>query len=1092
MGKIALRLVVFFTFCISLFQANAQSGKIIRAAGLSASNLILDPVSFPPAGYTSKSTAGFAGDDVANAKLAFKPLPSFSSEPFGDLRRGPSHLYSDFVPDANGSGVYVYFDNTNLLFRMRLGSLVPGAKGYSILIDTDGKFGATGANADPTFQAATTGTNGNPGFEIEVDLFTNNASGNGIVIYNVDAPGNPVEVTSATKVNWQNYSQTSIAGTNDNGDPDYFLDFFISLSDLSSLGVTANTPLRMSATTVMAPQAAIGGPKSDIYGLNDASYKSTNSEYEAYINGQPSFTASSLNASNTSTLGPICTEAPALNSPISTGATSVSGIWTKSALSNLTTATIKIYSNGVYTGKIVTATSGIPWTVTGLTALASGAVITSKAVATGESECLSSNAVTVSSCNSATKPSTPTLSCTTTSKGLTGTNRGSTNSVLWVVHVDNLSTNDLRNSTTDASNAYFSNMTGSNWDFSAGCTNGSQMTAGNYKIYYTDNTNCNSEPIFVCVNPGKAGTSIAGTLAVPAITSPTGPEFTTATKTITGTTQTTTNGTALTLYVNNFPVATTTASTTSPYSFTFSNLNLTQGQSIYITNEYNTGTQSSSYCESQTAAYTVKCYTRVPGINTNSSGDLTAGAAITGTSSEPAGTTIKVYNSANTLLATTTVASNGTWTTAGATFSNGFSGNAVAGTSYYANATNGTCGVSSNTGLVAAPSAMTSNARCGSISGSYTSSNTSVTGTISAPFAANTIVNLYQDGTKIGTYTFTSAVSTTGPQTWTISVDQGTLYNTGILTIGIKDGGAGEFFCTSSVTVSCTGPLVPNYTQTSSNGSTGNNATVPNGGTMTYTVTNLQANTFYSVADATTGSSYATGVWTDGTTTSSSTISITTKPLTSGTYNGVVKATAIGTTDQCTSVAAASTFKVLPVTLIEFKGIKKEGANLLTWKTAEEINSLRFEVEKSTDGVNFKMIGFQNANGSNSSYAYTDNNVEEANYYRLRMVDNDGKYAYSKIILLSSNGISVVLNTVRPNPFVNEVNLTVYMTQAQPIQITLTDAAGRQVQVKTVKGSQGLNNISLDNLSKLTEGVYVLKIAGAGITRHQKLIKVTK
>jgi hypothetical protein len=82
------------------------------------------------------------------------------------LRRGPDHNYSDFVPDGGNDGFYVFFDATNLLFRFRLGSVMPGSKGYSILLDTDGKFGASGPNADPNYQAATTGVNGNPGFEI--------------------------------------------------------------------------------------------------------------------------------------------------------------------------------------------------------------------------------------------------------------------------------------------------------------------------------------------------------------------------------------------------------------------------------------------------------------------------------------------------------------------------------------------------------------------------------------------------------------------------------------------------------------------------------------------------------------------------------------------------------------------------------------------------------------------------------------------------------------------------------------------------------------------------------------------------------------
>lgn len=67
-------------------------------------------------------------------------------------------------------------------------SIVSGSKGYSILMDTDGKFGATGANADPNYLASTTGVNGNPGFEIAIVLETNFI----IAIYNVDGTSTPV------------------------------------------------------------------------------------------------------------------------------------------------------------------------------------------------------------------------------------------------------------------------------------------------------------------------------------------------------------------------------------------------------------------------------------------------------------------------------------------------------------------------------------------------------------------------------------------------------------------------------------------------------------------------------------------------------------------------------------------------------------------------------------------------------------------------------------------------------------------------------------------------------------------------------------
>jgi len=262
-----------FIFVLSFLQQSfAQStGVINRIATSSAGRLILDPNSD---GYTSATTSGFGSNDVTNSEITFVSVPTYSTEPYGDLRRGPNHLYSDFVPDNNGNGVYMTYAGGNLIFRYRVGSIMPGSKGYSVLIDTDNKFGATGTSADPNYVAATTGTNGNPGFEIEVVLETNFR----IAVYNVDGTSTPTLVKSYS--NWQDMSQVSIAGTFDNGDPDFFIDFYIPFSDLTAapFNLTTNTDLRFSATTVMSPQAAIGGPKSDIYGMSDNGYTNTNDE----------------------------------------------------------------------------------------------------------------------------------------------------------------------------------------------------------------------------------------------------------------------------------------------------------------------------------------------------------------------------------------------------------------------------------------------------------------------------------------------------------------------------------------------------------------------------------------------------------------------------------------------------------------------------------------------------------------------------------------------------------------------------------------------------------------------------------------------
>ncbi len=1057
-----LKLLIVAAFLSGSYNAISQSsGFINRPATIAAGRLVLDPNSD---GYTSLTTTGFGNNDVTNSEISFNAIKAYSIEPYSDLRRGPNHAFSDFVPDSAGNGVYHNFSVVqNLIFRMRLGSVMPGSKGYSILMDTDGKFGASGANADPNYIASTTGTNGNPGFEIEVVLETNFR----IAIYNVDGTSSPVLVKQYT--NWQDMSQVSIASTNDNGDPDFLIDFYIPFSDLQAapFNLTAASPIRMSATTVMSPQAAIGGPRSDIYGT-------AGDTYEDFIDGQP---ACNIFNNPVSCPTAMCTAAPTVNSPISTGTVNISGTWTKSVLSGaLATATITVYKNGLSIGTVPGVTSGTTWTLNSIT-LVNGDIITAKALATGETMCLTSNAVAASTCNASNIPSTPVLSCTTGSKGINGTNL----STGWVVHVDNVTRNVLDNSVTNGTGLFGAN-TGTSpnitWQFSGGCSAGSPLNSGSYKIYYTNAAGCNSLPAYFCA-AGNGGSALAGSLAVPVITAPSNTVFTTATKTISGTT--TANATT-TLYINGIVAQTVTA--TAGGVFTFTGLNLLNGQQLYILVELNTGTVSTSFCANQTPLYTVSCFTNTPLINADNNSQLTAGAPITGTSTEPPGTTIRVYTSGNTLVATTTVQANNTWSTGNAGTTPSLY-NAVAATTYYANAQNGTCGLSSNSAGFATL-APTAAGRCGTITGPIAAGATSISGTLTGTFSTTT-VNLYLDGQFIGS----TSTSTTawGPITVNSTINN-TLYSNGVLSIGIQESGKQEVLCPASAqAITCTPtPVAPVYSPAVAN--------ILRNQTVTYTISNAASGTFYALADSASGQPLGQGKWAP----SNGNLSITTNPFTvSGSFKVVFRSTSLSGLTQCSAVSSTGIVNVsnitLPLTLIQFKGKKQADNILLDWTTANETQVNRFEIERSANGSTFDKMGTLTAAGnSNSSkaYSFTDTNpLAAVNYYRLKMIDNDGKYSYSNVIVfMGDRSKGIVVSNIKPNPFTETINLGIVLEQAQSLTVQLVDMAGRVVATKQVQAKEGNNDIVYSGLAKLSQGIYYIRIITTDAMLQQKVLKI--
>ncbi len=627
----------------------------------------------------------------------------------------------------------------------------------------------------------------------------------------------------------------------------------------------------------------------------------------------------------------------------------------------------------------------------------------------------------------------------------------------------------------------FGALTGSSpnitWQFSGGCTSGAPLTSGSYKIYYTNNTTgCSSLPAYFCA-AGNGGNALAGSLTVPVITSPSNSIFTTATTFISGTADA---NASLALYVNGINIQNTTA--TAGGVFNFTGLTLLNGQQLYIVEELNTGTVSTSKCASQTAVFTVSCYTQPPLINADNNNQLTAGAPITGTSGDAPGTTIKVYTSANSLVATTTVQANGTWSTGNAgTLPAVY--NAVAATTYYANAQNGSCGLSTNSASYSAAAA-TSAGRCGTISGPVSSGAAGISGTLTGSFSTTT-VNLYLDDILIG-----SAV-TSGTNWGPITVNStpaNTLYANGVLRIGIQESGKQEVSCPSSaLTISCSPtPAAPVFSPSS--------ATINTGQTVTYTISNAVSGSFYAIADSSNGQSLGQGSWAS----TNGNLILTTNPfMTAGTYKVFIKSTSLSGVTQCSAFSSFGTVTVnnvsLPVNLVYFRGKKQNGNILLDWATAGETDLNRFEIERSMNGTVFEKIGMVQATGfttANTNYAFTDTRVSGlVNYYRLKIIDNDRKFTYSNVVVFTGSSDQMMVSSIKPNPFNDAFILSIELKQALPLTFHVIDMTGRILFTKQTEAKSGNNHVAFTGLSGLPEGIYFIKIFSPAGMVQQKILK---
>ena len=141
--------------------------------------------------------------------------------------------------------------------------------------------------------------------------------------------------------------------------------------------------------------------------------------------------------------------------------------------------------------------------------------------------------------------------------------------------------------------------------------------------------------------------------------------------------------------------------------------------------------------------------------------------------------------------------------------------------------------------------------------------------------------------------------------------------------------------------------------------------------------------------------------------------------------------------------------QVLPVELTEFAAQKESGYNLLSWSTASEINNAFFEVEKSSDGINFHKIGQVQGAGNSSEeldYEFMDHVVnDETVYYRLKQVDFDGAFEYSPVRMLTGEGEMAQLMVLD-----NGGQPSLYWTSAQNTPVQIINQAGQVVYAGTI------------------------------------------
>lgn len=189
-----------------------------------------------------------------------------------------------------------------------------------------------------------------------------------------------------------------------------------------------------------------------------------------------------------------------------------------------------------------------------------------------------------------------------------------------------------------------------------------------------------------------------------------------------------------------------------------------------------------------------------------------------------------------------------------------------------------------------------------------------------------------------------------------------------------------------------------------------------------------------------------------------------------------------GKKDPVTALYSLNWLTLLPVKGLELTALKAGKNAVLNWKTISELNSSHFEIERSIDGRNYVKVGSNVAAAGNSDgekqYQLSDD-VSNLNkpvvYYRVKLLDKLGKYAYSNVsvVKLPENG---ALIKVVPNPFIADITITVSVEQSASFGIRMLDMSGRVISTNTQKITREAPAVTLRNLSNLSRGMYLVEI----------------
>ena len=183
---------------------------------------------------------------------------------------------------------------------------------------------------------------------------------------------------------------------------------------------------------------------------------------------------------------------------------------------------------------------------------------------------------------------------------------------------------------------------------------------------------------------------------------------------------------------------------------------------------------------------------------------------------------------------------------------------------------------------------------------------------------------------------------------------------------------------------------------------------------------------------------------------------------------------------------------VVPVTIEAFDVTAEKSFNLISWIYGTETDLKMYEIERSCTGFGFEKIASVLPSHAAELNNYDFHDVEPCNgdsYYRIKMVNADGTYTYSKVAHVINNTANGSTITASPLPFRNEFTLSGMFYEAGPVSIRMIDMQGRVIKTMKQNAKPGYNVFRVNDTGVLKSGTYIAELLQGQQRRIVKIIK---